>query len=196
MLGSMAALGRSASSENTGESLMTLSAHPGLPRSVLAARGVLPLDLAAYYAVHEFRDGQGRIGVPAVAAAYSWNPRTLTNKLNPNEERNVLSARELECIAMLTGDPRILDSLCSTMGAVWIPLPDGAGLSASAMLQQIGEASGQLGKLAQETGEAIADNRITEDELAVMEKTAMRITQAVQRVIAQARADIAAQKAR
>lgn len=170
---------------------MTISAGPGLPRSVMAVRAVLPVELAAYHAVHDYRDPQGRIGVPAVAAAFSWKPSTLNNKLNPNEERNILSARELECIAALTQDTRILDSLCATMNAVWISLPKvGDGLTAGAMLQQIGEASAQLGKLAQETGAAIADGKISEDELAVLEKTAMRISQAIQGLIAHARADM------
>ncbi len=171
---------------------MTLAGYPSLPRTEKAKRAVLSLDMAAYHAVHDYRDPQGNIGVPAVARHYSWNPRTLQNKLNPNEDRNHLTARELEFVAALTLDTRLLDAFCTPLRALWMPMPEVSGLSGVAILNQIGEASAQLGQLARDTCTALADGRISADELAVLEKTSMRLMQAVQLLLQQARADMSA----
>lgn len=177
-------------------SSITIEFERGLPRSLKAERAVLPLDMAAYHAVRDYHDPVRDLrGVPAVAAHYSWKATTLQNKLNPDCDRNVLGVRELEGIAALTQDPRILDSLCATMRAIWIPIPSGDNaLTMSAMLQKIGEASMQLGQLARDTGESIADGKITRDEFSVMEKTSMGLIQTVQGLMEQARAEMEARE--
>lgn len=159
-----------------------------------AQRAVLPLQQAIYHAVHDVKGGVG-----AIAGVYGFNHNTLQLKVSPNISTHQLNLREFEAILGFTRDARIMDSLCTAFGnAVWIDLGDPIhteGLTLGAMLQQIGEASGALGQLAKDTAEAVGDGRIDRHELAVIEKSCMRLTQTVQGLLEQARQEVAAREA-
>lgn len=150
-----------------------------------AQRTILPLQQALHLAAKKYPGGIG-----GIAGAYALNANSFQHRLNPNAiNHGPPNIDDLEAVLSLTHDAGVLDSIGSMANVIWIHLPAHAeGATASAMLQQIGEASAQLGQLAREVGEAIADNIIDRDELAAFEKTALRINQAIHGLIAQARA--------
>lgn len=154
-----------------------------------AARALLPLQQAIYHAVHDVKGGVG-----AICGVYGFNHNTLQLKVSPNIATHQLNLRELEAVIAYTRDPRIMDSLCAVYGNVaWIDLGEpihAEGLTLNAMLQQIGEAGSNLGRLAQDFAQSLNDGHIDRDELAVIEKTSMRLIQSVQGLLEQARQQV------
>lgn len=143
----------------------------------------LNLEMACYKAVHEYRGG-----VPAVAGAMGWNPRTLQNKLNPTQETHKLTAIEVEGILALTHDARILDAVCAQYGAVWIDLQGlGGDAGDMAMLDNITETVTRVGDLSRKVQESLADGRVDADEMRALETAVMRLTQAGFAVLERAR---------
>ncbi len=70
--------------------------------------------MACYHAVHQSKDG-----LPVIALLMEKNPDTLRKKLDKNKPSHVLTLDEAMHILRITGDTRILDSVCSQVGAVW-----------------------------------------------------------------------------
>lgn len=144
---------------------------------------ILPLQTAIYHAVHDIRGGVG-----AIAGAYGYNARTLQNKVNLGCDTHLLNIKEFEAILAYTRDPRLMDSLCSTYGgAIWIDISGVDSESSSSMFGQIGEIATNVGQLTRNVAAALEDGRVTEDELALLEKSVLSLTQSAHGVIALAK---------
>jgi len=146
---------------------------------------ILPLRAAVYHSIHDIRGGVG-----AVAGAYGFNVNTLQNKININNEgRHVLTVPEFEAILSFTRDPRLMDSLCSIYrDAIWIDVSGMNDVTDTNMIMQLGQVSTDVGTLARNVALALADGVVTYDEVAMLEKTVMKLVQSAQSVLALAKA--------
>ncbi|WP_041522972.1 phage regulatory CII family protein [Gilvimarinus agarilyticus] len=133
----------------------------------------LSLEIACYQAVRSFPGG-----VPAVAGAFGWNPRTLQNKLNPTQDTHKLTAVEVEGILQLTRDGRVLDALCAQYGAIWVDIGRVKNSpSDMAMLDNITETVTRVGELSRKVQESLADGVVDAEEMAQLERAVMRMCQ-------------------
>lgn len=143
----------------------------------------LSLEMAAYRAVHDYPGG-----VPAIAGAFGWNPRTLQNKLNPTQDYHKLTVAELQGILQLTRDPRILDAVCAQRDAMWIDLGGLKGVASDmAMLDDITKLVERVGKLSGSVHKSLSDGVVDDDEMRELETCAMRLTQSTFQVIERAK---------
>jgi hypothetical protein len=142
----------------------------------------LSLEQACYSAVHDYPGGVG-----AVAATYGLVPSTLQNKLNPTQATHKLNASEVEQILELTKDPRILDSMCARVGAVWLELGNMGAGSDMAMLDNITTLVTRVGELSKKVQQSLEDGRVNADELKELETCAFRMNQATFYVVERAK---------
>lgn len=75
---------------------------------------------AAYHTVHDFKGGASALAVRLGIKS----PAVLNSKVNPNTETHHISLLEAVKLMAITGDYRILQSLCAQLGKVAIDLPD------------------------------------------------------------------------
>lgn len=111
---------------------------------------------AAYDTVHQYPGGS-----EPLAERMQMSGATLRGKVNPNNDRNVLSLQEADSMMGKTGDYRILHALCAEHGfiAQRVDAPE-SGTLITALLS----AAAAKGDLAELVSKAMADNRITPNE--------------------------------
>lgn len=148
----------------------------------IAEQQILSPEMAFFHAVRAYPGG-----VPAMAATI-WmdctdkekkrKANTLQNKLNPTQDTHKLTLAEAMDILALTRDKRILDAICSQVGAVWVwaddvkPSGDMEVFSTGSTL--VRRASGLLDELES----ALDDGSIDADEMAAIQKKLYRLNQA------------------
>lgn len=142
---------------------------------------LLTLPMACYHAVHDHPGGVG-----AVAGAYGRNAGTLQNKLNPNVQSHVLSVADLEEIARLTKDERILQTVCSWFGAGYWIMPQGV-LGDGSLFEQSAELAKEVGELMSEVTQALADGKVTPMEVQALDKAVMELAAAAKALVEQAK---------
>jgi hypothetical protein len=120
---------------------------------------------AAYHAVHDYPGGSESLGPRAGIL-----PAVLRNKVNPNNATHHLTLAEADRIVGITADHRMIRAWAHSHGFLLVRAPElGAYTSDMAVLEQIAAfmvASGEFGK---EIHDALADGRITRDELVRIE---------------------------
>lgn len=105
-----------------------------------------------------------------IAEKYGFNYATFSNCLNPTTPSHTPNIHHLEAVLAETKDGRILDSLCAIRGnACWFELPD-VEVSHFDFIRKIGKLGQEMGDLASSVCNAIQDQHICEDELAVIQK--------------------------
>lgn len=143
-----------------------------MKRNISAARRradscLLTLGMACYHAVHDY---PGSVG--AVAGAYGRNAGTLQNKLNPGSKSHALSDVDIEEIARLTLDERILQTVCSWFGVGYFSLPEGS-LGDGSLFEQSAVLAKEVGELMDAVSEALSDGDVNEDDVNALEKALM-----------------------
>ncbi len=146
--------------------------------------GIHTPQMAVYHAVHN-----PKIGLPVVAELMSSNPSegTLRKKLDPAQDTHHLRFDEAVEILRITKDPRILDSLCAEIDAVWfIPetVPEAPG--DLDVLQSGTSLMDRSVRLITELEAALRDGEIDKTERARLDEHIMRLNQATQHVSATA----------
>lgn len=114
---------------------------------------------AAYLTAHEYPGG-----VPALAVRMGVKSHgVLAHKLNPNDNANHLTVRDLMTILTLTGDHRALHAACLELGYMALPLPAQTGddLTAEALTDTCKEFADYL----QSVTSALSDHKVTANEL-------------------------------
>lgn len=131
---------------------------------------------AAFDTVHEYPGGSESLA-PRMSKGLS--AATLRNKVNPNNDRNLLSLQEADELMAKSGDFRILHALAATHGFVVqkVDAPQ-AGSITSAMLAAVA-AKGDLAEL---VAQAMADNRITGNESDNISRGVMHVIAALVQV--------------
>lgn len=122
---------------------------------------------AAYATVHDHHGGASalapRLGIKS--------PAVLNSKVNPNTETHHLTLLEASKLMALTGDYRILQTLCAEHGKAAIDLPDIPESQRDHSLMDIFvRIAIQKGNVAQTFHDMMADGRITQGEALDMSK--------------------------
>ncbi|MBA1147410.1 phage regulatory CII family protein [Ectothiorhodospiraceae bacterium WFHF3C12] len=118
------------------------------------------LDLAIYKVVHDFPGG-----APKLAPLVGMNAGTLSNKADPGMDSHQLTVRQAVAISHATKDARILHAQARALGFVCIPCGDYSGLSDLELLDSYAEWHAEIGQTAQAVRDAIADRRISAEEV-------------------------------
>lgn len=129
---------------------------------------------AAYHTVHEYPGGS-----PSLAPRLGMSAAVLRGKVNANSDRNLLSLDEADRLMTITGDHRILHALAANHGYVLTPM--GGGARPDVMLAMLGAAADQ-GSLAGVINRALADGRITPNELAEISKACAHVQERIVQV--------------
>ncbi|BDU17548.1 MULTISPECIES: phage regulatory CII family protein [Lysobacter] len=112
---------------------------------------------AAYQTVHDYPGGS-----ESLAPRIGMSPAVLRNKVNPNNDTHHLTVREANMIMAFTKDYRMLHALSAEHGFVLQKAEDAAEGTVFQLLLRANAAEGDLDK---ELNDALADGRLTQNEL-------------------------------
>lgn len=124
---------------------------------------------AAHKTVHDYPGGSQSLG-PRI----DMSPAVLRNKVNPNNDTHHLTLAEADEIMSVTGDHRILHALAAEHGYVLQKAADAT--TEGTVLQLLLRANAAEGDLDKALNDALADGRLTQNEL--KEVLAKNMTQA------------------
>lgn len=129
---------------------------------------------AAYDTVHQHAGGS-----VALAPRMGMSDATLRGKVNPNNDRNLLSLQEADTLMARTGDFRILHALCAEHGFVAqrIEAPESGSLIGSLLT-----AAAAKGGLAELISNAMADSRISPNEADAISRACAQVMAAIVQV--------------
>ena len=132
--------------------------------------------LAAFHLVRDYPGGAVALG-PMIGKGAA----TLSHEVNPNYPTAKLGLDDAVRLSVLTRDKRIATAFAAEVGAMLVPLPD-AGMDCtsfgaiSAMAREFSEMVGRV-------GEALADGRVSSNELSAVQAEAARLVAAVQTTV-------------
>jgi hypothetical protein len=131
---------------------------------------------AFYRVVHDYK-----AGVPALAAKMGVPPGTLYNKADPgNEGHHKPSMADCVVATLLTGDKRIVQAMCRTVGGIYLDLPDLSGFDTDQLMSHILRIGREEGDFFDEIDNALSgDNRISPDEFKRIDKEAHEFVAAI-----------------
>lgn len=143
---------------------------------------VLSLEQAVYQTTKRER---GLVG--AICSIYGLNYNTVSAQINPNNDSHTLSPDIIEYVLEYAKDPSlILNAVCCAHGsAAWFELPPS---ESGEMFSDITELMQRFGHMHNTILEAIADKRVTNDELKALKKDGLALIGQVQKTIATAEA--------
>lgn len=129
---------------------------------------------AAYDTVHQHAGGS-----VALAPRMGMSDATLRGKVNPNNDRNLLSLQEADTLMARTGDFRILHALCAEHGFVAqrVEAPESGSLIGSLLT-----AAAAKGGLAELISNAMADSRISPNEADAISRACAQVMAAIVQV--------------
>lgn len=122
------------------------------------------LEQAVHDTVHQYRGPHGRRGATALAPRIGMNPGTLNNKAYPGHESQ-LSLRESIPVQLVTGDFRILHAYADELNHLAVPRGDFSNTSDAELLDLYAKYHAQVGNAARAVSHALADGRVTRDEV-------------------------------
>lgn len=128
-----------------------------------------------------------RHGINTIAGTYGFHPQQLYNNLNVNDPDRAPTLAQFELITEFARDhndhQQILDALSRVTGCVWIPIPDAEDVSRTELFGEVAELVDRVGRMCRNTQTAVADNRVDQDEIAVLERDLLRLIQAGHRLV-------------
>lgn len=140
--------------------------------------GMDPLD-AAYHTAHDYPGG-----VPAVAQRMGVSANTLQHKVSLTNDTHHLTLRESVAMQEVTGDARILHAMAGTLGYSCVSLyVDGDGITLETVMHMAQEFGDVLGSV----NSAVADGRVTPNEMLECERQAAELIAALNSVLATVR---------
>lgn len=122
----------------------------------------ISIEDAAYHTGHDFPGG-----VPALALRMGINANTLQCKLDPNIATHKLSLREAQDMMSFAGDDRILHALAAARGHVALAL---GAVSTGQTIGDVMRTVKEFGELLQAVNAAVADERVTLNEMRECER--------------------------
>lgn len=131
---------------------------------------------AAYRVAHDFPD-RGAVGL---AARLDKNPGTFLNELAAGCETAKLGLGTAVAMSLATGDPRILHAFADALGYVAVCRPDPAAeASDSALLDLFLSRDSLLGEFGLVVQQALADGRISAEEMGDIKRRAYAAVAAI-----------------
>lgn len=140
---------------------------------------------AAYHVVHAYEGG-----ADALAVRLGTSAAVLRNKVNPTNDRNVLSLEEAVEITDFANDDRILYAWAAHRGKVLVDQADAdahTGRSLFACILGLNRGQGDMAKTLQD---ALADGKITPNELDAIERIAIDLQTRISHLARSARAAV------
>lgn len=134
---------------------------------------------AAYHTAHDFPGG-----VPALAQRMAMSANTLAHKVGLNNTTHHLTLREATTMQEVTGDVRMLHAMADALGYTCVSLHcDGQG----ATLERVMVMAKEFGDVLASVNTAVADGRVTPNEMHECERQAAELTAALNGVLATVR---------
>lgn len=131
--------------------------------------------VACYHAVHD-----STYGLQLMAPILERSPDVLRKKLDHKTKSHALTLDEAMHILRLTADTRILDAVCSEVGAVWFFPEDVPELPGDMdVLDSSAELMNRTMEAVNEFREALADGVVDSTERARLNKKLMQLLQQV-----------------
>jgi len=118
-------------------------------------------------------------GSESLAPRLGMSAAVLRGKVNPNNDRNILSLADADAIMGVTGDHRILHALAAEHGYTLQRIDAPA---AGNMIGAVLAAAAAKGDLAEIISEALADNRVTPNEAADIARACAAVQAAIVQV--------------
>lgn len=130
---------------------------------------------AAYHTVHDYPGGAVALG-----PRLHINSTVLNSKVLPSCQSHHLTLDEAVRVMALTGDHRILVALCRRLGYL-DPIPAVAyeGIADEQLLEMVARMHGETSDVSRSLVDALADGRVTRDELARFEVEAQEAMTAI-----------------
>lgn len=143
------------------------------------SRIAIPLGMdvldAAYHTAHDYPGG-----VPSVAQRMGTSPNTLQHKVSLTNGTHHLSLREAVAMQEVTGDARILHAMAGSLGYACVSLQvDGEGST----LEQVMHLAQEFGEVLGSVNGAVADGRVTPNEMLDCERRAAELIAALNGVL-------------
>jgi hypothetical protein len=126
---------------------------------------------AVYSTVHDYKGGSD-----AIATAININKQTLINKVNKNNSTHHITLDEALRLMKFTKDTQIIETLAEEMGGIFIPT---SGSDDGIAINEISKLSIEFGSLIQEVAKDICDNKISDNELARIQKESNELKTAI-----------------
>ena len=147
-----------------------------------ADKCVLSLEQAIYQTTKRER---GLVG--AICSIYGLNYNTVSAQINPNNDSHTLSPDIIEYVLTHAQNKSlVMDAICCAHGnAAWFELPPS---ETGEMFSDITELMQRFGHMHNTILDAIADKRVTSDELKALKKDGLALIGQVQKTIATAEA--------
>lgn len=140
---------------------------------------------AAYHVVHAYEGG-----ADALAPRIGTSAAVLRNKVNPANDRNVLSLEEAVEITDFANDDRILYAWAAHRGKVLVDQADANAESARGLFACILGLNRGQGDMAKALQDALADGKITPNELDEIERLAVGLMTRISDLARSARAAV------
>jgi hypothetical protein len=118
---------------------------------------MVDVEIAAWALVHDFPGGSTALGAQA-----GIDGMLLSNKVNPNNDRNHLMLKESVRIQVASGDHRILHAMADNLGELCMPLPV---VHDDDLIQATLRSMQSFGLMMGETEKALHDGKVTPNEL-------------------------------
>lgn len=116
---------------------------------------------AAYNVGADYKDG----GAAGLARRCGENPNHFSASLSQTGTAK-LGLQTAVKMTVLSGDLRILQAYADACGQMVVPLPEALDIGTDDCIQRLGDAAAEFGKVAAETCSALADGKVSANELA------------------------------
>jgi hypothetical protein len=128
------------------------------------------LEQAIHETVNGYVDpGTRQRGAVALAPRLGMRPATLSNKANPLCEHELKLSESIP-LQLIAVNFSILHAYASALGHCAVRLPDSDQVGDTALLDAYCSMHAELGEFAEDMRQALADNRVSADEIARMRK--------------------------
>lgn len=140
-----------------------------------AENAVLPLDVAIYRACKDRHGSKA-----AIAEINGFNPMVFSKCVDINNTQYHLHPEHIEAVLHYTKDKRILESVASAHGqVVFFEYRNEVDIQNFDFLSKVGTVSKKVGELFDGLSESLSDGKISNVEMAMLEKHAMELIGAV-----------------
>jgi len=141
---------------------MAQGVHNSMPLSEICG----PLDAAIYETVNGYVDPVTKHrGATALAPRCGMQPNTLSNKANPHCEHR-LRIDESIPVQLISGNFSILHAYAAALGHCAVKMPSAAPEASDvALLDTYCQLHAELGEFAERLRDALADGKVTRDEI-------------------------------
>lgn len=123
-------------------------------------------------------------GCEALAVRMGMSPAVLRNKANPNTPFNKPTLDDVDRGIGITGDLQVLHALAANHKCVVIQVGDDVSASDMAVLEMVTTVWTTNGEVGAEVNKALADGRITQQEVELVRDAVKRAERALESVVA------------